>query len=181
MLAAMLALAMAGPLHKGESSVAIFAGRPFYSLRLDHGLSDRFDVGAGLDVSASGFLRPLLRSRLRIWSNESARVSLRAAVAWAIPALKTRGFGPRPIASTGDGELGINLDLLVARRLWAFAELSALGQTDGKIEHSATFAQVLGGLEWATEGPLSLLGRVGAIQGSRGRALIGSVGAAWHF
>ena len=181
MLALLLAMASAGPLPGGDTTLTVTAGRPFYSVRLDHGLSDRFDAGLGLDVSASGFMRPVLRSRMRVWASDSVRLSLRAAAAYVMPAFPSSGFGPRPIARTGDGEFGLNLDWAVVPRLWAFAELSALGDTDGKVEHSAAFAQALGGLEWSLQSSLSLLARGGVLQGSRARAPIGSAGVAWHF
>lgn len=181
MLALLLALATAGPLPAGDTALTVTAGRPFYSLRLDHRLSDRFDVGAGLDLSGGGLLRPVLRSRMRVWANDSVRVSLRAAAAYVVPALRSSNFGPRTISKTGDGELGLNLDWTLAPRLWAFAEVSALGETDGKIEHSAAFAQVLSGLEWSAGGALSLIARGGVLQGSRARAPVGSAGVAWHF
>ncbi len=181
MLALLLAVASAGPLPGGDTALTVTAGRPFYSVRLDRGFSDRFDAGLGLDVSANGFVRPVLRSRLRVWANDSLRVSLRAAVAYVMPAFKSAGFGPRPIARTGDGELGLNLDWALVPRLWAFAELSALGESDGKVEHSAAFAQALGGLEWSLQSSLSLIARGGVLQGSRGRAAVGSAGVAWHF
>lgn len=181
MLALLLAVASAGPLPAGDTALTVTAGRPFYSVRLDHGLSERFDAGLGLDVSANGFLRPVLRARMAVWAGESARVSLRAAVAYVLPALQSSGFGPRPIARTGDGELGLNLDWSLAPRLWAFGEISGLGESDGKAEHSAAFVQALAGLEWATPGALSLLARGGVLQGSGGRAAIGSAGVAWHF
>ncbi len=181
MLALLLAVATAGPLTGGDTALTVTAGQPFYSVRLDHGISDRFDAGAGLDVSASGFVRPMLRSRMRLWASDSVRLSLRAAAAVVLPVMRSGGFGPRPIARTGDGELGLNLDWKLAPRLWAFAELSALGETDGKVEHSAAFAQALGGLEWFPQGSLSLLARGGVLQGSRARAPVGSAGVAWHF
>lgn len=181
MLGLLLALASTGPLPGGDTALTVTAGTPFYSVRLDHGLTDRFDIGLGLDVSASGFLRPLLQSRMRIWANESLRLSLRAAAAYVLPTLRSSGFGPRPIARTGDGELGLNLDWTLVPRLFAFVELSALGETDGKVEHSAAFAQGLLGLEWATTASLSLLARGGVLQGSRARAPVGSAGVAWHF
>ena len=181
MLALLLAVTSIGPLPGGATSLTVLAGRPFYSVRLDHGLSDRFDVGAGLDVSSSGFVRPVLRSRVGIWAGGPVRFSLRVAAAYVMPTLKSGGFGPRPIAHTADGELGLNLDWSLATRLWAFAEVSALGESDGKVEHSAAFVQALAGFEWATPGPLSLIARGGVLQGSRARAPIGSAGVAWHF
>ncbi len=181
MLALLLAVASVGPVLGGETALTVTAGRPFYSVRLDHGLSDRFDAGLGLDVSASGFLRPVLRSRMRVWSNDTLRVSLRAAVAYVVPAFRSSAFGPQPLARTGDGELGLNLDWAVVPTMWFFAELSTLGQTDGKAEHSAAFAQALGGLEVSLQSSLSLIARGGVLQGSRARAPIGSAGVVWHF
>lgn len=171
-----------GPVPAGATDLTVLAGRPFYSVRVAHGLTDRFDLGLGVDISpVAGLFRPLAQTRLRLWSNQAVQVALRGLVASVLARRNAEGFGPRPIAKTADGELGLGVDWSFAPRFGAFAEISALGETDLKAEHSATFAQALVGLEWQTGGPISLIARGGVLQGSRGRASIGSAGVAFRF
>jgi hypothetical protein len=185
MLAFVVAAALVsgtGPLPAGATDLTVLAGRPFYSVRVAHGITDRLDLGVGVDVSpVAGLFRPLGQVRLRLWSNEAVQVALRGLVAGILARPNAEGYGPRSVARTADGELGLGVDWAFAPRFGVFAELSALGETDLKAEHSATFAQALVGLEWQTGGPISLIARGGVLQGSRGRASIGSAGVAFRF
>lgn len=182
MLAALVAaLALAGPLPAGETSFTVLAGRPFYSVRVDHGLAPGFDIGAGADISLAGFFRPIAQGRLRAFQRGPLQISLRAAFAYIVPTLRADGFGPRRLARTGDGELGLAFEWTLRERIALFAEAAALGETDLKAEHTASFAQGLLGAGWSTGGPLSLVARGGILLGAHGRAGVGSAGAAWRF
>ena len=71
-----------GPLPAGATDLTVLAGRPFYSVRVAHGITDRFDLGLGVDVSpVAGLFRPLAQMRLRLWNNEVVQVALRGLVA----------------------------------------------------------------------------------------------------
>lgn len=181
MLALVAIFSLVGPVPPGATSLTVLAGKPFYSARLDHGLVPGIDVGAGVDVSLAGFFRPVVRARLRAFQKGPVQVSLRAALAYVLPTVRADGFGPRLLARTGDGELGVAFEWELAQRFAVYAEAAALGETDFKAEHTASFAQGLLGIEWAPPGPVSLLARGGVIQGAHGRALVGSAGAVLRF
>jgi hypothetical protein len=189
MLALLLASAMAaapavatslGPAPLGSTVLTMVAGRPFYSVRIDHGLFERADVGGGLDFASAGFLRPMAGVRVRLLSERPVSLALRAAGGMTIPT-SNAGYGSRSVVRTWESELGLSADWPFAPLLSGYLELSLLGQTDFKAEHSASFGQALAGLEWAPGGPVSLLARGGVMQGSHGRALVGNAGVACRF
>jgi hypothetical protein len=119
-------------------------------------------------------------ARVRLLSERTVSLALRVAGGMTIPT-SNAGYGSRAAVRTWEGELVLSADWPFAPRLSGYVELSLLGQTDFKAEHSAIFGQALAGLEWAPGGPVSLLARGGVMQGSRGRALIGNAGVAWRF
>ena len=113
MLALVVASALVsgtGPLPAGATDLTVLAGRPFYSVRVAHGITDRLDLGLGVDISpVAGLFRPLAQMRFRLWSNEAVQVALRGLVASVLARRNAEGFGPRPVARTGDGELGLGV------------------------------------------------------------------------
>jgi hypothetical protein len=155
-----------GPAPRGSTVLTVVAGRPFYSVRVD--------------LAPAGFMRPMAGARLRLLSERAVSLALRVAGGMTLPT-SNAGYGSRAVVRTWEGELGLSADWPFAPQLSGYVELSLLGQTDFKAEHSANFGQALAGLEWAPGGPFSLLARGGVMQGSRGRALVGNAGAGWRF
>jgi len=163
-----------GPQPAGATALTATAGRPFHSVRLEHGLSDWLDVGAELDVSPDGFYRPAIEMRLRAF--RAGRVQLVAR------ALAGRAFSTtQGVAGTNDGEVGLQLAVAPLPRFGIFAEASLLGATDFTRERTAGFTQASGGLALALPGGLSLLGSLGVLHGMRGGRAIGSSGASFRF
>lgn len=169
-----------GPLAQGESALTVEAGRPFYSLRLDRGLGSRIDAGVGVDLATAGFVRPLLRARLRLLTVGSLQLVARGTLGVALPQSHA-GYGPRAIVRTEDGELAVACDWAFSREVAGFVEAAVLGETDFTSEHSASQLEGTVGVALAPLGPLSLLAQVGVLRGSRGMAMIGSGGVVFRF
>lgn len=169
-----------GPPELGRTTVTALAGRPFWALQVDHGVSDRLDAGLGLDFSSHGVLRPMGRLRGRLFQAGRFLVSLRGAAGVALHTRRA-SFGNRLLVPSMDTELAVSLDVPLAARLAGFAEVGSLAVTDFSAERSAAFGHGVAGVEWAPGAGVSLLARGGILQGSRGRVATGSAGAAYRF
>jgi len=150
------------------------AGRPFYSVRVAHGLWDAIDIAAGLDYSPDGIYRPAIETRMRAF--RAGRTQLVARILLARAFTSTQGT-----ANTNDGELALQLAFAPIARLAVFAEGSLLGTTDFTRERTAGFAQGGGGVLIALPGGVSLLGSIAVLQGERGHRTVGSSGASIRF
>ena len=163
-----------GPQAAGATSVTATGGRPFYSLRVAHGLSDAVDLAAAFDYSPDGVYRPAIEARARAFRAGPAQLVARLLIGRAF----TSGVG---MADTNDGEFALQLAVAPISRAALFVEGSLLGTTDFTRERTAGFVQGAGGIVVALPGGFSLLGSLGILQGVRGHRTVGSSGASVRF
>jgi hypothetical protein len=168
------ALRALGPQPVGATAVTATGGRPFYSLRLAHGLWDGMDLAAGFDYSPDGVYRPAIETRIRAFRAGPTQLVARILVAHAF----TTGLG---MANTNDGEIALQFAVAPFARAAVFVEGSLQGTTDFSHERTAGFAQAVGGLAIALPAGVSLLGQIGILQGERGHRTVGSSGASFRF
>jgi hypothetical protein len=169
-----------GPQPQGQTALTALAGQPFWSLRLDHGFTQRFDAGLGVDLSPQrGILRPLLVARARALSSGPWQVALVGAAGAVVPAPRIRPA--RRVLRTLEAELAAQAELLVAPHVMAVAEAGLLALSDLSADHSLLRARGLVGAEWAPAGPFSLLAQGGALFGARGPTAVGAAGASFRF
>jgi hypothetical protein len=168
------ALRALGPQPAGATALTATAGRPFYSLRLAHGLWDTMDVAVGFDYSPDGVYRPAIETRVRALRAGPTQLVARFLLAHAF----TSTLG---LASTNDGEVGLQFAVAPLPRAALFVEGSLLGTTDFTHERTAGFAQAVFGLAVALPAGISLLGSIGILQGERGHRAVGSSGASVRF
>ena len=169
-----------GPQPRGQTALVALAGQPFWSLRLDHGLTERVDVGLGLDLAPrGGLMRPMAVGRARLASFGRWRASLLGAVGAALPMPKARPM--RRVLRTLESELSAQVDYQLPSRVTAVAEVGMLASSDFSADHTMTLMRGLVGAEWAPLMPFSLLAQGGALWGSRGPRAIGAAGAAFRF
>ena len=168
------ALGALGPQPAAATVLTALAGRPFSSVRLDHGFGDVADLGAGLDVSPDGFYRPTVQGRLRVFRIGRTQLGLRGTVGHVFG-------GNGSLIQTTDGELALRLAFAPLERLAGFGEVSLLGASDFTREHTAGFVQAQGGLAFVPPGPFALLASAGVLQGVRGGRAVGSGGVALRF
>jgi hypothetical protein len=168
------ALAALGPQPQGATTLRVTAGRPFHSVRLEHGLWGFFEVGGGLDVSPDGYYRTAGEVRVRALRDGPVQLVARL--------LAARVFSSKQgVADTNDAEAGLQLAVTPLAHLGLFAEGSLLGTTDFTRERTAAFWQVVGGAALALPGGVSLLGSIGVLEGARGGRTVGSSGASLRF
>jgi hypothetical protein len=168
------ALVALGPQPVGATSLTATAGRPFYSVRVAHGLWDAMDVAAGFDYSPDGVYRPGVEARIRAFRAGPTQLVARIMLG--------RAFTSSPgMANTNDGEIALQLAVAPLARAAVFVEGALLGTTDFTRERTAGFAQGGGGIAIALPGGLSLLGFIGVLQGERGHRTVGSSGASLRF
>jgi hypothetical protein len=163
-----------GPRAAGVTSLTATAGRPFYSLRVAHGLWDAMDVAAAFDYSPDGVYRPAIETRIRAFRAGPTQLVARLLIGRAF----TTSAG---MANTNDGELALQLAVAPFPRGALFVECSLLGTTDFTRERTAGFVQGAGGIAIALPGGFSLLGSLGILQGVRGHRTVGSSGASVRF
>jgi hypothetical protein len=168
------ALRALGPQPAGSTAFTATAGRPFYSLRIAHGLWDTMDVAAGFDYSPDGVYRPVVETQLRAFRAGPTQLVARILFGRAF----TSGPG---MANTNDGEIALRFAVAVIPRAAVFLEGALLGTTDFTRERTAGFAQGGGGVGIALPGGVSLLGFLGILQGERGHRAVGSSGASVRF
>jgi hypothetical protein len=168
------ALRALGPQPAGATALTATAGRPFYSLRLAHGLWDTIDVAVGFDYSPDGVYRPAIETRLRAFRAGPTQLLARFLIAHAF----TTTLG---MANTNDGEIALQFAVAPIPRAALFVEGSLLGTTDFTHERTAGFAQAVFGLAIALPAGVSLLGSIGILQGERGHRTVGSSGASVRF
>ena len=168
------ALAALGPQPEGATALKVTLGRPFHSVRLEHGLWGFCDVGGGLDLSPDGYYRGAGAIRLR---------ALRAGpVQLVTRLLAARVFSSKQgIADTNDAEAGLQIAVAPLPWLGLFTEASLVGTTDFTRERTAGFWQLVGGAGLALPGGVSLLGSIGVLEGARGGRTVGSSGASFRF
>ncbi|HYZ87879.1 MAG TPA: hypothetical protein VE620_01155 [Myxococcales bacterium] len=168
------ALRALGPQPAGATAFTATAGRPFYSLRLAHGLWDTMDVAVGFDYSPDGVYRPAIETRVRAFRAGPTQLVARFLLARAF----TTALG---MTDTNDGEIALQFAVAPVPRAALFVEGSLLGTTDFSHERTAGFAQGVFGLAIALPAGVSLLGSIGILQGERGHRTVGSSGASVRF
>jgi hypothetical protein len=168
------ALAALGPEPEGATAVKVTFGRPFHSLRVEHGVWGFLDMGGGLDLSPDGYYRGAGEVRLR---------ALRAGpVQLVARLLAARVFSSKQgVADTNDAEAGLQLAVAPLPYLGLFTEASLIGTTDFTRERTAGFWQLVGGAAVALPGGVSLLGSIGVLEGARGGRTVGASGASVRF
>jgi hypothetical protein len=168
------ALAALGPQPEGATAVKVTLGRPFHSVRVEHGFWGFFDVGGGADLSPDGYYRGAGEVRLR--ALRAGPVQLVARI------LAARVFSSKQgVADTNDAEAGLQLAVAPLPYLGVFTEGSLVGTTDFTRQRTAGFWQVLGGAALALPGGVSILGSIGVLEGARGGRIVGSSGASVRF
>jgi hypothetical protein len=168
------ALGALGPREPGGTSLTATAGRPFYSVRVAHGLLGTLDVGAGLDYSPDGVYRPAIEARVRAFRAGPTQLVARVLIG--------RAFTSRVgMANTNEGEFGLQFAVAAIDRVALFVEGVLLGTTDFTRERTAGFVQGGGGIVIALPAGLSILGSIGILDGVRGHRTVGSSGASVRF
>jgi hypothetical protein len=168
------ALAALGPQPEGATAVSVSFGRPFHSVRIEHGFWGFFDVGAGVDLSPDGYYRGAGEVRLRALRAGPMQLVGRLLVA--------RVFSSKQgVADANDAEAGLQLAVAPLARVGLFTEAALVGTSDFTRERTAGFWQVVGGAALALPGGISLLGFIGVLEGARGGRTVGSSGASVRF
>jgi len=163
-----------GPQPAGATALTATAGRPFYGVRLAHGLWDAIDVAAGFDYSPDGVYRPSVETRMRAFRAGPTQLVARLLLGRAFSSTQN-------MANTNDGEIALQFAVAPLPRGALFVEGALLGTTDFTRERTAGFAQGVGGIAIALPGGVSLLGSIGILQGERGHRAVGSSGASLRF
>jgi hypothetical protein len=166
------ALCALGPAPLGETQLTVLAGQPVHSARVDRGFGDWFDVGIAVEVAASGFVRPKLRSRFRALRAGIAQLVLRTEIGAAFSSHFARRY---------NGELSLALQLALHPRLAAFGEVGGLVSTSFTYERTAAFATARGGMAFAPFGPFAVLASAGVLRGSLGTRGTATGGAQVRF
>jgi len=126
-------------------------------------------------------MRPGLGARARLLRRGCSGVTAKADLAVVKPLRNS--YGPRPIMSAGDGEVGLQANMAFGETcsVGLSAQVSGMIDTDFSSMHTGLFLHSTGGVEWAPFHPLSLLARAGEMRGFNGSRSVVSGGAAIRF
>ena len=170
-----------GTLPQGEVAITASAGQPFLLARIDYGLLPWLDAGVQLSGTVGKLVRPGLGARARLFRRGCGGFTARADLSLVRPL--GSAYGPRPLARTGNAELGIQADLAFGATcaLGVSLEVSGLLDTDLSSARTGFFVQTLGGLEYAPLAQLSVLAKAGELRGLHGAGRVFSLGTAIRF
>jgi hypothetical protein len=176
-------LVSAGPLPPGVWAVSASGGEPLMRLNVDRGLVDWLDAGVGVDSAFGKFFRPGVGMRAKVFRLGCAGITGRASVSRVIAPRRRPSWGPRSVARTFDGEVGLAAAWAFGTDCWLglFGEVSGMVSTDFSSVRTRMFRSTVAGVEWSPTRMLSLVARLGEMRGRGGARSVFSVGAALRF